>query len=48
MAGGIRDLEVGSDSEDEVEYEEEEVNAEPRKQSAESGVKSGGIFSMFR
>jgi len=47
MAGGIRDLEVGSDSEDEVEYEEE-VNAEPRKQSAESGVKSGGIFSMFR
>jgi len=47
MAGGIRDLEVGSDSEDEVEYEEE-VYAEPHKQSGESGVKSGGIFSMFR
>jgi len=47
MAGGIQDLEEGSDSEDEVEYEEE-VNAEPHYQSAKSGVKSGGIFSMFR
>lgn len=48
MAGGIRDLEVESDSENEVEYEEEGINSEPRKQNAVTGAKSKGVFSLFR
>jgi hypothetical protein len=48
MAGGIRDLEVESDSEDEAEYEEEEINVEPCKQSTAVGTKSKGVFSLFR
>jgi hypothetical protein len=48
MTGGIRDLEVESDSEDEVDYEEEEINTEAHKQSTAAGAKSKGVFSLFR
>jgi hypothetical protein len=47
MAGGVRDLEVESDTEDEVEYEEE-VRAEPYKQGTVAAPKSKGVFSLLR
>lgn len=47
MAGGIRDLEVESDTEDDMEYEEE-VLAEPRKQGTAAAGKSKGVFSLLR
>lgn len=47
MAGGIRDLEVESDSEDEMEYEEE-VRAQPHKQGTVAAGKSKGVFSLLR
>ena len=43
MVGGIKDLEVESDSE---EYEEDEEEEAP-KQTAQP-KKTGGVFSMFR
>jgi hypothetical protein len=47
MAGGIRDLEVESDTEDEMEYEEE-VHAQPHKQGTVAAAKSKGVFSLLR
>jgi hypothetical protein len=47
MAGGIRDLEVESDTEDEIEYEEV-VHAEPHKQGTAAAGKSKGVFSLLR
>lgn len=46
MKGGIRDLEVESDSEEESDYEEEQVQTAVKP--LQSTKKSGGMFSMFK
>lgn len=47
MAGGIRDLEVESDTEDEMDCVDE-VYAEPHKQGTVTAGKSKGVFSLLR
>lgn len=50
MVGGIRDLEVESDSDDydDDEEDEEEYEEKASNQNNKSAAKSGGVFSMFR
>ncbi|KAJ4431688.1 hypothetical protein ANN_20290 [Periplaneta americana] len=47
MMGGIRDLEVESDSEEEEDFEDEE-SVPAHKQNSTTAAKSKGVFSLFR